>query len=76
MTIDKFKEYIVAENNRIVLEIYNDYINSDNKEMFVRHVKRTAKSFIQYKGSELNDWLEQFKNEELVIKELKQLYIE
>ena len=56
-----------------MLEMYNDYVNSDDKQKFIKHVKRTANSFIQYKGSELNDWLEQFKNEELVINELKKL---
>ena len=73
MKLDKFNEYIVAENRRIVLECYNDYVDSEDKKQFVRHVKRTANSFIQYKGSELNDWIEQFKNEELVINELKKL---
>jgi len=73
MKVDRFKGYIIAENKRIMLEMYNDYVNSDDKQKFIKHVKRTANSFIQYKGSELNDWLEQFKNEELVINELKKL---
>ncbi len=73
MKVDRFKGYIIAENKRIMLEMYNDYVDSDDKQKFIKHVKRTANSFIQYKGSELNDWLEQFKNEELVINELKKL---
>lgn len=73
MKVDRFKGYIIAENKRIMLEMYNDYVDSDDKQKFIKHVKRTANSFIQYKGSELNDWLEQFKNEDLVINELKKL---
>lgn len=73
MKIDRFKEYIIAENKRIVLEMYNEYVDNEDKLMFIKHIKRTANSLIQYKGSELNEWLEQFKNEELVINELKKL---
>lgn len=71
--VDRFNEFIIAENKRLVSEIYDDYLNSEDKKSFVRHVKRTANSLIQYKGSELNDWLDQFSNEELVINELKKL---
>jgi hypothetical protein len=64
------------EIRRIIEESYNDYLLADSdtsKEIHARHIARTASGFIKNQGSKLEDWLEVFSREEIVIEKLKQI---
>lgn len=71
----KFNEYILAEKRRIIQESYDDYVSEEvfDKETFARHIRRTAQGDVKNCGGLLDEWLEKFKNEELVLNELKKI---
>ena len=60
----------------IIDDSYNDYISivdTKSKEVMARHIKRTAVGFIKNRISSLSDWLDKFKDEEIVMKEFAPL---
>lgn len=60
----------------IIDDSYNDYISivdTKSKEVMARYIKRTAMGFIKNRNSSLSDWVDKFKDEELVMKELEPL---
>lgn len=66
----------VDENVKVIKDSYNDYIaiNDDaQREVMARHIARTAQGFIKNKNSNLEDWLEVFAGEDIVISKLKSL---
>ena len=66
----------VDENMRVIEDSYNDYITIDNdreREIIARHIARTADGFIKNRGSNLEDWLRVFADEDIVISKLKAL---
>jgi hypothetical protein len=66
----------VDENMKIIEDSYNDYITIDNdreREIMARHITRTADGFIKNRGSNLEDWLRVFADEDIVISKLKAL---
>jgi hypothetical protein len=66
----------VDENKKVIEDSYNDYITIDNdreKEIMARHIARTASGFIKNRDSKIEDWMEVFKNEDIVISKLKEL---
>lgn len=66
----------VDENQKIIEDSYNDYISLDDerqREIMARHIKRTAQGFIRNSEGRLEDWLEKFKDEDIVISKLKEL---
>ena len=66
----------VDENQKIIEDSYNDYISLDDerqREIMARNIKRTAQGFIRNSGGRLEDWLEKFKDEDIVISKLKEL---
>jgi hypothetical protein len=66
----------VDEHKEIIEDSYNDYISLDDKrqrEIMARHIKRTAQGFIRNSGGRLEDWLEKFKDEDIVISKLKEI---
>ena len=66
----------VDENMRVIEDSYNDYITIDNdreREIMARHIARTADGFIKNRGSNLEDWLRVFADEDIVISKLKAL---
>ena len=66
----------VDENQKVIEDSYNDYISLNDerqKEIMARHIKRTAQGFINNSEGRLEDWLEKFKDEYIVISKLKEL---
>ncbi len=66
----------VDENQKVIEDSYNDYISLDDerqRRIMARHIKRTAQGFIRNSGGRLEDWLEKFKDEDIVISKLKEL---
>ena len=66
----------VDENKKIIEDSYNDYITIDNdreREIMARHIARTAMGFIKNRDSKIEDWMEVFKDEDIVISKLKAL---
>ena len=66
----------IDDNQKVIEDSYNDYISLDDerkKEIMSRHIKRTAQGFINNRDSRLEDWLEKFKDEDIVISKLKEL---
>jgi hypothetical protein len=62
--------------SKIIKDSYNDYMLANNdveKEIMARHIARAASGFIKNTDSKIEDWLETFKDEEIVIFKLKQL---
>jgi len=60
---------------KVIKDSYNDYISvpDESKEVMARHIARTASGHIKNKGTKLEDWLEVFKDEEIVISKLKSI---
>jgi hypothetical protein len=66
----------VDDNQKVIEDSYNDYISLDDerqKEIMSRHIKRTAQGFINNRDGRLEDWLEKFKDEYIVISKLREL---
>jgi len=66
----------VDENQKVIEDSYNDYISLDDerqREIMARHIKRTAQGFINNRDGRLEDWLEKFKDEYIVISKLREL---
>jgi len=66
----------VDENQKVIEDNYNDYISLDDerqREIMARHIKRTAQGFINNRDGRLEDWLEKFKDEYIVISKLREL---
>lgn len=71
-----FNRYCEMEIRRIIEESYNDYLLADSdiiREIHAKHISRAASGFIKNQGSKLEDWLEAFKNEDIVLEKLKQI---
>jgi hypothetical protein len=70
-----FREFIITENRRIIQESYEDYLIAEDhhKEVFARQIRLTALGDVRNFPILLNEWLEKFKNEELVLNELKKI---
>lgn len=61
---------------KVIEDSYNDYISVDDertREIMARHITRAAQGFINNFQSKLEDWLEIFKDEDIVISKLKEL---
>jgi bacillopeptidase F (M6 metalloprotease family) len=63
------------DNIKVIEDSYNDYISIDDryKESMSRQIALTAKGYIKNRDGKLEDWLEVFANEDIVISKLKQL---
>jgi hypothetical protein len=67
--IQSFLEH-TNETSKIIEDSYNDYIIIDNdreREIMARHIARTAIGFIKNRDSKIEDWMEAFKNEDIVM---------
>ncbi len=65
-----------VENIQVIKDSYIDYISIDNekeREPMARQIYLTAKGFIKNKDGVLQDWLDIFKDEHLVISKLKDI---
>jgi len=73
----KFREYINIENKRIITESYEDYKSDEgcNKEAFARQIRLTALGDVRNREGSLNEWMDKFKDEEIVLNELKKLQL-
>ena len=59
----------------IIKDSYNDYLSVCNKhkEMMAKQIAFTAEGFIKNAGGKIEDWLEVFAKEEIVVSKLKQI---
>jgi hypothetical protein len=60
---------------KIIEDSYNDYMSLNNdreREIIARQIARAASGFIR-NGSKIEDWMEVFKGEDIVISKLKEL---
>lgn len=73
--LKKFEE-LHDENKKVIDEAYDDYISEEDskaKEIHARLIRRMAAGFIINREGSLSDWIEKFKNEEIVLKELEKI---
>ena len=73
-TFETFDEILT-----IIDDSYNDYISESDlkaKEIMARHIRRTASGFIKNRNSSIDDWIEKFKDEDIVMKELEPIILE
>lgn len=72
---ENIPQSILDENMRIIKDSYKGYMSVDDehKDVMARQIALTAKVFIQNRGSELEDWLRVFADEDIVISKLKQI---
>ena len=75
----KLFEELADINRKVIDEAYDDYINETNPKFkygMARQIKRMAKGFVMNRDSTLSDWIDKFKDEELVMNELEQLILD
>jgi hypothetical protein len=70
---DEFKINEDSEYDDIIESSYINFMNSKNKEVMADQISMTAMVYIQNKGSKLQDWLNKFKDEPIVINKLKEI---
>ena len=77
-TNEDVDEYTKEYNLQFINHSYNDYKSTltIHKEAMARQIVRTAKGFINNGNSLLSDWIDKFKDEEIVMKEFKPLIFE
>lgn len=66
----------INENIQVIKDSYNDYISIDNekeREAMARQIFLTAKGYIKNRGGELQDWIDIFRDQNLVVSKLEQL---